>query len=227
MKMKRLVLCAAAMWCVSIASHAQYDNYDDGLGLYYDEDEPEDTVPPHKAYKNMVYVQYSPTRYHFDGATPHLHFQEFSLGYARSIEVQEKTPLFVEGGVQMKYSYSEGDPAHQDASFRLFTFRVPFNVVYKFYFSQREIALVPYAGVNLRMSAMAKQKLDGKTTDLFDDNKKNATGVEWEWAQLGWQVGLRFYLNHIYTGVSYGRDFPDDSKLPEMRECSVHVGYCF
>ena len=230
MKTKRLVLCLTAAWCVALGANAQYD-YDgdesDGLGLYYDEEEPEDTTPPRKEYKNLIYARYSPSRYHFDGASPHLHFQEFTLGYARSLQVQEKIPFFVEAGIEMKYSYSPGDAAHENASYGMLTFRVPFNVVYKFYLSKRDIALAPFAGVNLRLGAMAKQKLDGKKTDLFDEDLPNTTGVEWERAQLGWQTGLKLCLSHTWIGVSYGRDFPDDSKLPQLHECSVHVGYSF
>ena len=229
MKLSRLLLCLAAMWGVALGAHAQFDDTDmsDDIGLYYDEDEPEDTVPPHKEYKNLFYAQYSPSRYHFDGATPHLHFQEFTLGYARSIQVQEKLPLFVEAGLAMKYSTCPGDAAHGNASYRMLSFRLPINVVYKFYFSQRDIALAPFAGVNLRVAALGKEKLDGAKRSLYDDGRTNTTGVEWDRAQVGWQTGLKLCLYRTFVGVSYGRDFPDDTKLPALHECSVFVGYSF
>lgn len=228
MKALRHLLCLMAAWCVCFGARAQFDtDYSEDLDLFYDEDEPEDTVPPHKEYANMFYVQYSPSRYHFSDITPHLHFQEFAVGYARSFQVQEKTPLFVEGGVQMKYSYSKGDAAHANASYRILTFRIPINVVYKFYFSQRDIALAPFAGVNLHLAAWGREKLDGTDNDLYDHKVPNATGAEWERIQLGWQTGVKLCLYRTYIGISYGRDFPDKSKLPDLHECSVHVGFGF
>ena len=231
MKKKNTLICIAAALSMSLNTFAQIEtdeDYDDGLGLYYDEEEDTVQKPKHKEYKNMLHVQYSPSQYHFDGATPHLHFQEFSMGWAHIFQVEEEKPYFVELGVQAKYSHSGGDDAHQHAKYSLLTFRVPINVSYKLYLSShRDIALAPFAGVYVRATAVANEKLGGTKTSLLDHKKANTTGAEWEWAQLGWQVGLRMWWQRYFVGVSYGRDFPDDSKLPQIHECGVHVGVCF
>ena len=229
MKKSRFTLCLVAAMCMSMPLHAQYDtDYSDDLGLYYDEEEEEDTLPPHKEYKNMLYAQYSPSRYLFRGATPKLKFQEVAVGYARFVQVQEDLPLFVDAGLQMKYSHSKGDAAHQDASYNLLTFRLPINVSYKWYPSRtRDIALAPFLGANVRAIAAAHEKLNGTKTNLMDEDKANTTGVQWEWGQIGWQAGLRFWFNRMNVGVTYGRDFHDKSKLPRVHECSVAFGCCF
>lgn len=229
MKKTRYILCLIATVCMSQNVCAQYDtDYSDDLGLYYDEDEPEDTLPPHKEYKNMLYAQYSSSRYLFRGATPKLKFQEIAVGYARIVQVQEKTPLFVDAGIQMKYSHSKGDAAHQNASYDLLSFRIPINVSYKWYPSRtRDIALAPFVGVNARALATAREKLNGTKTNLMDEDKANTTGVHWEWGQVGWQAGLRFWFKQFTVGAVYGRDFHDKSKLPRLHECSVTAGYCF
>ena len=94
-------------------------------------------------------------------------------------------------------------------NFDLLTFRVPVNAVYKFYLSKtKDIALAPYAGVHVRALVAGKEE-------------------DWKCFQVGWQTGLRFDINKVYLGISYARDFPDETKNPHVHECSVHLGYCF
>ena len=68
--------------------------------------------------------------------------------------------------------------------------------------------------------------LDALCEDM-DEDKANTTGVHWEWGQVGWQAGLRFWFKQFTVGAVYGRDFHDKSKLPRLHECSVTAGYCF
>ena len=228
MKKARFLICLIAAVCMSQNVRAQFDDtdYSEDLDLYYDEEEPVDTLPAHKEFRNVLYAQYSPSRYHFRGATPKLEFQEFALGYARIIQVQEKTPLYVEAGLQMKYSHSSGDAAHQNATYDLLSFRIPINITYKWFPSRtREFAIAPFAGINVRAIAMAREKLAGATTNLMDE--ANTTGAKWNWAQIGWQAGLAFYYGPYKLAASYGNDFRDKSKLPRINECSLIVGYSF
>ena len=47
MKTTQFILCLIATACMSLTARAQYDtDYSDDLGLYYDEDEPEDDYIP-------------------------------------------------------------------------------------------------------------------------------------------------------------------------------------
>lgn len=228
MKKLHFLICLITAACMSQNVRAQFDtDYSEDLELYYDEDEPQDTLPAHKEYRNILYAQYSPSRYHFRGATPRLEFQEFAVGYARIVQVQEDTPLYVEGGLQMKYSHSSGDAAHQNATYSLLAFRIPINVSYKWFpWRTRELALAPFAGVNVRAIALAREKLAGATTNLMDD-ATNTTGAEWDWGQIGWQAGVAFYYGPFRLAASYGNDFRDKSKLPRINECSLTVGYSF
>lgn len=189
--------------CISSITYAQYDNYDTIEDWTLEDVEEEVPKPQHKEYKNVLYLQYSPSRYITNDVKQKFH--EFSLGYARSIQILENKPYFVEVGANIKYSHAK----ENDTNYNLLTFRIPVNAVYKFYLSKtKDIALAPYAGVHMRAIAAGKE-----------DN--------WKSFQIGWQTGLKCYINKVFMGISYARDFPDQSKNPHVHESSIHVGYCF
>lgn len=209
----RKIMALLAILCLSLNAHAQFDDeYDVEEWSLEEEEAPK---PQHKEYKNAVYLQYSPSRYKVSDDS-RVHFNEFLLGYSRLIQVIEDTPYFVEAGAGIKFSWTKDN---MDA--RVITFRIPVNVLYKIYLSkEKDYAIVPYAGASVRAIAMARERSGAKSTSLFDDSG-------WKRFQVAWQAGVRFYLNRYYLGVSYSRDFRDTSKIPGVRECSVHLGYCF
>ena len=132
-----------------------------------------------------------------------------------------------EAGLQLKYSTCSGDDDHQNASFKLFTFKLPINVTYKLYIPHSEVAFAPYAGVYFRAGLTGKQSLNSNKTDLYDHQLANTTGAEWERCQLGWQAGLRIWVQRFYVGFQYGKDFPDENKLPQICQSSVTFGVTF
>ena len=81
------------------SAHAQYAGEDNAVGDWqlFDEEEADSTQKPqHKEWKNLLYVRYSPSQYTFPGHTPPLDFHEAAIGWARSIQVADSIPLFVE-----------------------------------------------------------------------------------------------------------------------------------
>ena len=203
MKLFRKSVGTIVFLCISSITYAQYDNYDTVDDWTLEDVEEEAPKPQHKEYKNFFYLQYSPSRYLTDEIKQK--FNEFSVGYARSIQIMEDHPYFVEVGANVKYSHANEGGVNYD----LLTFRIPVNAVHKFYLSKtKDIALAPYAGVHMRAIAAGKEE-------------------NWKSFQIGWQTGLRFYYNKLFMGISYARDFPDEAKNPHVHECSVHIGYCF
>ena len=91
--------------CISSITYAQYDNYDTVDDWTLEDVEEEVPKPQHKEYKNFFYLQYSPSRYHTDDTK--LKFNEFSVGYARSIQIMEDMPYFLEVGANIKYSHAK------------------------------------------------------------------------------------------------------------------------
>lgn len=227
MTFRRLLLLSSIAFVCSNA-RAQYDNSDNGIDdlLFLDEVE-EDSVPKHQEYNNQIYIQYSPTRYCFDDLTPHIHFQEFAIGYARNISIIEDKPFFAEVGGLFKFSASKGDIAHQNAEYKLWTFRIPVAITYKLYIPGTNIAFAPMAGTYFRCGLSAKESLNGSSYSLFNEDKPNSTGTKWDRCQLGWIVGMRFHTGRFYLSANYGRDFPDENKLPQVYESSVALGLCF
>lgn len=227
----RLLVRAAFVMCSSLESRAQYDGGDSGVEDWqlYDEEQADSTTKPrHHEWKNMAYVRYSPSQYAFPGYTRHFHFQELAVGWARSVQVADSIALFVEPGAEMEYSFSSDDGRHSNLEYRLLTFRVPVNLTYKFYLSRtRNIALAPLAGVHFRVIAVKKEKGDQQTEGTPGDGTTASTHLPWDRCQLGWQVGLRLQVERFYLAASYGRDFPDKSKRPQIHQSGITAGMCF
>lgn len=226
--MKKLK-AALALLLLMAGTQAQAQYYDDGItmedALFYEEEEEPDL---HKVYLNQVYVQFSPSRYNFDNDTQKLKFNEFAAGYARAIQILEKKQYFAEVGAQLKYSTSSSNAYYNNADFKLLTFKLPINLAYNLYVSKtKNIGFTPYAGVNFRAGILANEKLNGATTNLYESDERAASDPQWKRCQLGWQVGLRFVLSRFYVGAQYGRDFPDNSKKPQIYDCSAILGVCF
>lgn len=209
----RKIMALFAVLCLSLNAQAQFDGDYDVEDWSLDLEEEEAPKPQHKEYKNAIYLQYSPSRYLVSDDN-RLKFNEFTLGYNRIIEVVEDMPYFVEAGANVKFSWTKSE-----MEARLITFRVPVNVLYKIYLSrEKDYAIAPFAGASVRVIAMAHDC--SSHTNLCDNDG-------WERFQVAWQAGVRFYMNRYYLGISYSRDFRDSSKYPGIRECGVHVGYCF
>lgn len=209
----RKTMALLATLCLSLNAWAQFDDeYDVEEWSLEEEEVPK---PQHKEYKNAIYVQYSPSRYKVSDNS-RVHFNEILLGYNRLIEVVEDLPYFVEAGASIKFSWSK-----KTLDARLISFRIPVSVLYKIYLSKtKDYAIAPFAGASVRAIAMAREHSGAKSTSLFDSGG-------WKSFQVAWQAGVRFYLNQYYLGVSYTRDFWDSSKYPGVRECGIHLGYCF
>ena len=131
--------------------------------------------------------------------------------------------------------------------------KVPLNITYKFSFPNTNLALAPYLGLQLRFNAIGfvkaeyteRAKVIYKNTgsssdwmDNYDDNwfifSKKDMGDEYAWKtfQVGWHIGANFFIgDHFVIGASYGSDFSDIFKYPEVSAkistVSATLGYVF
>ena len=200
---------------LGLNAYAQYDDTYDVEEWTLDEEEAA-PKPQHKEYKNAFYLQYSPSRYKVDEGD-RIRFNEMLVGYSRFIEFVEDTPYFVEVGANMKFSWETSD-----LKARVLTFRIPVNVMYKWYpWKEKDYAIAPYAGASIRAIAMAREHTGAKSTSLI------GSPYDWHHFQVAWQTGVRFFFNRFFLGISYSRDFRDSSKYPGVRECGVHFGVGF
>lgn len=215
MRTTRTWMAVLAMLCLGLTARAQYDDTYDVEEWTLD-DEEEAPKPQHKEYKNALFLQYSPSRYKLSDDS-RIHLNELAVGYSRMIQVLEDVPYFVEVGAGMKFSWETSK-----INARVLTFRIPINVIYKFYpWKDKDWAIAPFAGATLRAIAMARERTADKSTSLIGGDS------DWHHFQVAWQAGVRFYVNRYFLGVSYSRDFRDQSKLPGVHECGVHFGVCF
>ena len=211
----RTKMALFAMLCLGLNAQAQFDDTYDVEEWTLDDEEEVAPKPQHKEYKNAFFLQYSPSRYKVNDGD-RVKFNEVAVGYSRFIEVVEDTPYFVEVGANMKFSWETND-----LKARVLTFRIPVNVMYKWYpWKEKDYAIAPFAGASIRAIAMAREHTGAESTSLLN-------GGGWRHFQVAWQTGVRFYLNRYFLGISYSRDFRDSSKYPGVRECGVHVGCCF
>lgn len=214
MNTTRITMALFVMLCIGLNARAQFDDTYEVEEWTLDEEEA--PKPQHKEYKNAFYLQYSPSRYKVSDES-RIRFNEIALGYNRLIQVMEDVPYFVEVGAGMKFSWETSN-----LNARVLTFRIPVNVLYKFYpWKDRDWAIAPFSGVSIRAIALAREHTGEKSTSLIGGES------DWHHFQVAWQTGLRFYVNRYYLGVSYSRDFRDQSKYPGVRECGVHFGVCF
>jgi len=210
----RKTMALFAILCLSLNAWAQFDD-EYTVEEWTLDDEEETPKPQHKEYKNAIILQYSPSRYKVNDDSK-IHFNEFLLGYNRLIQVIEEQPFFVEAGAAVKFSWT-----NEVSKARVLTFRIPVNVLYKFYpWKDKDFAIAPFSGVSIRAIAMAREHSGAKSTNLLGDGG-------WKSFQVTWQTGLRFYLKRYFLGISYSRDFRDSSKFPCVQECGVHVGCSF
>jgi len=216
MSTTRIKMALFAVLCFGLNAQAQFDDEYELEEWSLDDEEEVAPKPQHKKYNNAFYLQYSPARYKVN-EDDRVKFNEFTVGYFRSIEVVEDLPYFVEAGANMKFSWETST-----LKARVLTFRIPINVIYKWYpWKEKDYAIAPYAGASIRAIAMAREHTGPESTSLIGNP------YDWHHFQVSWQTGVRFYLNRYFLGVSYSRDFRDSSKYPGVRECGVQLGYCF
>lgn len=225
MKGIRRIIGIAAVLCIVPKVYAQYDYGTEVSDWTLDMGEDVVEKPSHKEYKNILYLQYATSTYH-TSESRRLGFNEYSLGWARAIQVVEEKPYYVEVGVDAKFSHSDGNRHYDYSAFNMMTLRLPVNALYKFWLcKEKDIALSPFAGINCRWIALGREKTGNRSVDIFDDNNGNISG--WKKIQLGWQAGVKFQFDRMYVGASYSRDFRDKTRDPHIHEIAAHVGVCF
>ena len=161
-------------------------------------------------------------------------FTGLSLGFSEAFGIAQSLPLFVECGLGLQYSfYSEDiEGYYEDCTMKvsMFSVKAPVNLVYKYCIPNSNIALCPYAGVNLRFNVSGKEKYDyGDDEDeynLFDEDDMD--DYAWKRFQIGWQIGAKVMFNKSFTlGVSYGTDFSEICEKTKIKTTSVALGFCF
>lgn len=203
------------------------------------------------------YVQWNPSSISVDAkGADDQSFTGLSVGYNQAFGIAKNTPLFLEVGAALQYSFykEDGDvivyeyDEYEDEiyydivdgeeKFNMFSVKVPVNLLYKFQIPNSSVALVPFAGATLRYNLSGKRKVSATEEefedvedaeyDLFDKKDMGSKDATWKRFQLGWQVGVNAHFGENFLlGVSYGSDFSEICKKTKIKTTSITLGYRF
>ena len=196
------------------------------------------------------YFQWNPSTFKYDGkGADDQDFTGLSVGYSKVMSIMETSPLYLEVGGALQYSfYSEdlddyyggydyddyyyyyysrptrsSDDDHE-MKWYMVSLKVPVNLMYEFEASDA-VSIVPFGGLTARFNLFGSYKYgDSDSVDLFDKKKMGNNPVKR--FQIGWQIGCNVMFNNKwYLGASYGSDFSEVQKKTKISTTTVQVGF--
>lgn len=221
---------------------------------------------------NTIYVQWNPTTFsNSQKGAEDISATGFSIGYSHAFCISKTAPVFIEAGLGLQYTYASESAADDIAELsglstrevvkymdpeeklKMFSAKVPVNIIYNWNIPNSRITLSPFIGVNIRCNFSGKYNLDwnmapelknelinqvGKDAfdetfsdqelNLFDKKDMGTSDDTWKRFQLGWQIGVSATLNNKFSlGISYGTDFTEIAKKVKLHSTSVTLGYRF
>lgn len=221
---------------------------------------------------NTIHVQWNPTTFsNSQKGAEDISATGFSIGYSHAFCISNTAPVFIETGLGLQYTYASESLADDVAELsglskreivkymdpedklKMFSAKVPVNIIYNWNIPNSRITLSPFIGVNMRYNFSGKYNLDWNMApelkkelinlvgkDVFDENfsdqelnifDKKDMGTSddtWKRFQLGWQIGINATLNNMFSlGISYGTDFTEITKKVNIHTTSVSLGYRF
>lgn len=232
------IFMAAAMLAVCTGASAQFTNTASTKSA----------SPANADGWSTFWLEYNPSKFKYDVKNADdQSFTGLSVGYSQAFNVLPGKPLFLEAGLGLQYSfYSESGDSDDDyyydydsdteVKFSMFSVKVPVNLLYKFDIPNSSVALMPYAGINLRYNLSAKVKAtyddgyyeESEEADLFDKKDMGSDKATWNRFQLGWNIGVKARFGSSFlVGLAYGNDFSEIAKKTKIGTTTISVGYVF
>ena len=157
---------------------------------------------------NSEWLEYNPSTMKVDvSGADNESFNALSLGYSRAFNISAGTPLFVEAGIGVQYSFktkSIGEDLGFDSEdyeicdpkqkFNMLSAKIPVSVMYAFAIPNSSVQIMPYAGIDLRFNITAKEKMEWNFTS------------EAERFFLGVKAGVEIDYDKLFLSISYTRD---------------------
>ena len=187
-----------------------------------------------RTYKTMpagwssLYLQWNPSTF-VPKKGNDLSFTGLTFGYSKAVGISETTPLFIEFGAGLQYSFYSESERDWEESLSMFSVKVPVSLVYDWQLPNSSVSIRPFAGLTLRGNISGKiteEDLDyDKKYDYSVFDKKEMDGYTWKRLQIGWQIGANVaFSNKFYLGLSYGSDFSEIYKNVKISTTSITVG---
>lgn len=218
------IFAVAALVAVSTSASAQFSNG------------PSKSTSGAEGWSSL-WVEWNPSTWNYDVKNADDEsFNAFSVGYSQAFNVAPGTPLFLEAGLGVQYSFKtledEDDYYYyyddEDLKYNGFSVRIPVNLIYKFDLPNSSVSLMPFVGVNARYNLSGKLSYGDESRDLFDKKDMGSEKATWNRFQLGWNIGVKARLGGSFiAGVSYGKDFSEIAKKTKISTTTVSIGYAF
>ncbi len=138
-----------------------------------------------------------------------------SVGWTKGINIADGTPLYVETGLHVMYAF--GSEYGCDQSY--LGVNVPVLITYKIA-PIETMAILPYAGLNLRGNILGKESDDDYKFDYFDDYDAKRFGV-------GASLGVNFDFETLSVGLGYTFDFTEMMEEIKVEYFTVALGFKF
>lgn len=168
---------------------------------------------------DRVYVSYAPTKMSasYGGvsvSSENIHGVE--AGYLHGIGLSSSMPLYVETGLNMQYDSKSKD----GATVSFLNMKLPVNLTYKAPVGSN-MAIAPYAGLNAKYNIIGEVEYNGEKASYFKD------GADANRFQVGYQVGVNFYISDVYVGAGYQGDVTKFGGDVRFNGFVATLGYSF
>lgn len=164
----------------------------------------------------------------------------FELGYLQGISLSKTLPMFLEVGGNLAFDfYGESrdfDYYKLSDHFFLMNLNIPVHFAWKFCIN-KDLAVIPYAGLNLKFNIVANQTLSAKS-DEYDLDETDTTNwlssddienddFRMNVFQIGWEAGATLKYNKFFFGLQYGTDFSQLSYYMNTGTFKAYIGFGF
>lgn len=162
-----------------------------------------------------------------------------SLNWAKVTSLPVDLPLYLQYGAGVQYAWmtdseSEGDYSSKSTTSFL-TAKVPVNVMYYFQIPSMNIALLPYAGLNLQGHILGQQKYtvkydgesESETISFF--SKDDMDDEPYNRFVVGWQIGAKVAFDKYIVGIAYEGPvtnlykFNEDGVTAKMNSTQINI----
>lgn len=197
---------------------------------------------------NRLFISYAPTTFsNIDDGDESFTLSGFAIGWLGGWSVSKTAPLYVEGGLNLKYNKDNTSDSYEDGyvreyekcTYTLLSLNVPINISYKWSISNIEgLSVAPYVGFHLTGNIIGKEKLEYQYEDRYnsnewneeinlfdkDDMEEDDTANRF---QLGWQAGVGVNYKALYVGVGYSGEFTKYWDTVNTGGITLTLGYNF
>ena len=189
---------------------------------------------------NRIYVGYNPAKIKWseDQSAGEEYYplkHGITVGYLRGSNIVKNLPLYIEWGANFQYLFGKerfsDDGYSETINISTYSLNVPVNVAFRFSFTDNDLSITPYLGLNFRVNLAGKYKGKYESDyygdseeyeyNLFSKKEEDENGLgdyAWKRFQVGFNVGVSFSYKALNVGVGYVADF---SKLVDYDDEDV------